>query len=476
MNDFRRRLFSVLCLGGFSAASFAAGNAPSNAPKPAPAVLSPAEMREAAALRDGALQGTGAFAIVKSLTVEVGPRPAGSAGDKAAVAWALAKMKSLGLANVHSEKVMVPHWDRGVGEGWIMTPSRQPVALLALGGSIGTPETGTDAPVVRAESTAALEAMPAADVAGKIVFLDVHMQRTEDMAGYAGAVPARGLGWAAASKKGAVALLLRSIGTDHNRLAHTGGMRADETARPIPAVALSNPDADQLAATLELGKPVSFHLRVSARALPEEESANVIGEVPGSEHPEEIVLLAAHLDSWDPGTGAIDDGAGVAVVLETARRLQALPQAPKRTVRVVLYANEEFGLSGAIAYGEAHKAEFANLVAAAECDSGGDPVFRLTGKVPAAGRPALDTLATLLRPLGVAAATTEGDGGADLIPLAGAPIVAMEQDARNYFDFHHTANDTLDKIDPKNLDRVVAAFSAFAYVATRAPGGFRGAP
>jgi hypothetical protein len=192
------------------------------------------------------------------------------------------------------------------------------------------------------------------------------MQRTTDITGYANAVPARGFGWAAASKKGAVALLLRSIGTDHNRLAHTGGMRPDDAARRIPSAAISNPDADELAELLAAGGSVIFHLQLGARDLPPEDSANVVGEIPGSELPQEIVLLGAHLDSWDPGTGALDDGAGVAIVVETARRLAALPRHPRRTVRVVLFANEEFGLSGARAYAEAHKDELAQIAVAAE--------------------------------------------------------------------------------------------------------------
>src|SRR5436190_1486191 len=239
-----------------------------------------------------------------------------------------------------------------------------------VAGTGGTPENGLEAPVVRAESLAALNAMDPATVAGKIVFLDVNMQRTTDITGYANAVPARGFGWSAASKKGAVALLLRSIGTDHARLAHTGGQRPDETARRIPSAALSNPDADLLAEVLAAGGPVTFHLQLGARDLPQEDSANVVGEIPGSELPQEVVLLGAHLDSWDPGTGALDDGAGVAVVVETAHRLAALPKPLRRTVRVVLYANEEFGLSGARAYAEAHKDELPRITVAAESDLG----------------------------------------------------------------------------------------------------------
>lgn len=467
------KILRMLCLASAFALSNVALAAAAKKPAPPPAALDAAELAQAAALRDAALAGTGAYDLVRALTVEVGPRPAGSPGDKAAVAWGLATLRRLGFENVHAEAVKVPHWDRGEAEGWIVTPARRPVALLALGGSIGTPETGVDAPVVRAESLAALAAMDEAAVRGKIVFLDVKMARTKDITGYAGAVPARGMGWSAASKKGAVALLLRSIGTDHNRLAHTGAQRPDEGVRPIPAAAISAPDADLLAAQLADGAAVTFHLRLGARQLPPEESANVVGEIVGSELPQEVVLLGAHLDSWDPGTGAIDDGAGVAIVTETARRLGALAKHPRRTVRVVLYANEEFGLSGARGYAEAHQDELARIQVAAEADLGADPVVRVGGKVPADGQPALATLAALLRPLGIERNPEEGDGGADLSTLTGVPIVALEQDASRYFDFHHTANDTLDKVDPRNLDQVVAAFATFAYVAAQARQGFR---
>jgi hypothetical protein len=470
----RRAVAGVAVLAALGLVAVATAAAP---PKSAAQLetLSASELRQAAELRDAAVQGTDAYELVRSLTVHVGPRPAGSAGDKAAVAWALAMLRQLGFANVRAERVLVPHWDRGEADGWIEGPARRPVALLALGGSVGTPEGGVDAAVVRATSLQALDAMDAAAVAGKIVFLDVAMERTKDITGYANAVPARGAGWASASRKGAVALLLRSIGTDHNRLAHTGAMRPDEKARHIPAAALSNPDADVLAALLAEGE-VRFHLRLTARELPPEESANVIGEVVGSEKPEEIVLLGAHLDSWDPGTGAIDDGAGVAVVTETARRLAALPKHPRRTVRVVLFANEEFGLSGAHEYAEAHAAEIARHVAMAESDLGADPVLRVGGRVLEGAQPTLATLASLLKPLGVERNPQEGDGGADLSTLTGVPVVSLDQDARAYFDFHHTANDTLDKVDRKHLDQVVAAFVTFAYVAAQSPPGFRPTP
>jgi Zn-dependent M28 family amino/carboxypeptidase len=288
------------------------------------------------------------------------------------------------------------------------------------------------------------------------------MAVSRDGAGYGATVEQRSSGPVAAARRGAVALLIRSVGTDRNRLPHTGGTRYDETVRKIPAAALSNPDADLLAAQIAAGKPVTFELRLGARQLADEPSANVIGEIVGRERPREIVLLGCHLDSWDLGTGAL--GAGCAIVLEVGRRLLALPQRPRRTVRVVLFANEEFGLSGAKAYAEAHKAEIRDHVMTAEADLGSGRVYRLTSAVSAASLPALQEIVDLLSPLGIVYGDNDSAGGADLSPLRKelVPAVSLAHDASEYFDFHHTANDTLDKVDRGGLDQSVAAYLALA--------------
>ncbi len=415
-------------------------------------------------LRDEALAGTRAYDWVASLTTEVGPRLAGSRGDKAAVEWGVRVMRELAFANVRAEQVTVPHWERGVARGEIVSPHRQSVALTALGGSVGTAEEGLTAEVMRFESLAALERSPEGGLAGKIAFIDGRMARSRDGAGYGATVGQRSSGAIAAAKRGAVAVLIRSVGTDRNRLPHTGGMRYDETVRKIPAAALSNPDADLLAAQVASGKPVTFQLRLGARHLADELSANVIGEIVGRERPREIVLLGCHLDSWDLGTGAIDDGAGCAIVLEVGRRLLALPQRPRRTVRIVLFANEEFGLSGAKAYAESHKAEVRDHVMSAEADLGSGRVYRLSSAVSATALPALQEIVELLSPLGVVYGDNEGAGGADLSPLRKelVPAVSLAHDASEYFDHHHSANDTLDKVDRAGLDQSVAAYLVLA--------------
>jgi hypothetical protein len=432
----------------------------------------------AAALRDEALQGTQAFELVRSLTQEAGPRPAGSDGDRRAIEWALRKMRELGLSNVRAEKVKVPRWDPGVSTGEITAPWPQPMVLLPLGGSVGTPEGGIEAEVVEVRSLQDLEKADPAKVRGKIVFLSNRMQRRRDGSGYGEAVPARGRGAAVAGKLGAVALLIRSIGTDNNRTPHTGAMRYEEGGPQIPAAALSNPDADLLASQIASRKPVRFRLVLGSRALPEGESANVIGEVPGREKPDELVLLGCHLDSWFPGTGALDDGAGCAIVMEAARRIAALPQKPRRTIRVVLYANEEFGLSGARDYAEKHAAELPRHILAGESDFGSGRIWQVDSRIAPEALPAFDTIAKLLASLGIERGDNEAGGGADLSPLAPArvPVFGLNQDGTHYFDYHHTANDTLDKIDPKDLDQNVAAWAVVAYMAAEMPGDFGRGP
>jgi hypothetical protein len=436
----------------------------------------PEDVKAAAArLHEQALAGTRAYDIARSLTVEVGPRPAGSRAYDAAVEWGLRKMRELGFQNVHAEKTTVPHWVRGEESGEIVAPYPQPVHLAALGGSVGTPAAGIEAPVIEVLSLDAVARLDPAQVKGKIVFYNVSMKRTKDIAGYRDAVPVRGAGASAAAKLGAVAVLIRSIGTDHNRTPHTGAMRYQDGVEKIPAAALSNPDADLLAAEVTSGRPVTFRLKLGAHAEPDVETASVVGEIPGRERPEEVVVLGAHLDSWDLGTGAIDDAAGIAIMMETARRIGELPRKPRRTIRVVLFANEEFGTSGARSYAAAHKDELARHVMAGESDLGSGRVWRISSHVDPAKLPVVADLAKLL---GVEQGDNTAGGGSDLGPMSPArvPVLSLSQDATAYFDDHHTANDTLDKIDPKDLDQNVAAWAAVTYAVAEMPGDLGRAP
>ncbi len=430
-------------------------------------------------LQKQALAGDGALQTLHSLTTEVGPRPAGSAGDKAAVVWAAAKMKELGFDEVRLEAVSVPHWHRGRAHGEILAPFPQPVILEALGGSVATPPQGIEAQVLKVESLAALEALAAEQVAGKIVFFDGgKMPRARDGSGYRIAVAPRSQGAIKSAPKGAVAVLIRSAGTSRHRFAHTGAMRYADDVKRIPAAALTNADADLLSAQLAPGGPVTFRLILETKELAEEISHNVIGEIRGREKPEEIVLLGAHLDSWDLGTGAIDDGAGCAIVLEAARLIGELPQAPRRTVRVVLFANEEFGLSGARAYAAAREGEMALHKGATEADFGAGRVWSFRAGVEESRRQDVERIAALLEPLGIEFGGLEAYGGADLSPMAPfrVPRFDLRQDGTLYFDYHHTADDTFDKIVPEDLAQNVAAYATWAYALAEFEGDLGRAP
>ncbi len=434
------------------------------------AALETAVLETAAALRDSALAGTGAWDLLRSLTVEASPRFAGTPGDAAGVAWGVATLERLGFERVRAEPVAVPRWLRGEEEGWILDPFERRVVLTALGGSVGTAEPGLTAEVVAVEDLDELAALDDAAVAGRLVFFTRRMERTRDGTGYGRTVRARSRGPSAAAAKGAAGMLLRSVGTSTARVAHTGATRYDPELPKIPAAALSHADADLLEALLERGRPVRFRLRLTARSFADAESANVVGEVVGRERPEEVVLLACHLDSWDLGHGVVDDGAGCAIVIEAARRIAALSERPRRTVRVVLYANEEFGLSGARRYLEQHRDALARHVIGTESDLGAGRVWSFSTRVDPALVPAFDGIAGVLAELGIERGGNEAGGGADLGPLrrAGMPVVSLRQDATRYFDVHHTADDTLAQVVPADLDQNVAAYAAFAWWAAEA--------
>lgn len=438
------------------------------------ATWSEADLATAAALRDKAAAGTMAFEHVSSLVTEVGPRSAGSAGDAAAVRWAMNKLASLGFSNVRSQDVLVPHWVRGTAQVRIVAPFAQNLVAAAIGGSVGTAEEGIEADVLGVTSLDALTALPANSVSGKIVFIDERMMRTRDASGYGAAVKNRTQGASVASNLGAAALVIRSIGTSDNRIAHTGSIVYRTDAPRIPAFAIANPDADVLARQLKSGKPVRMRLQSTAREMPPAWSANVIGEIPGRGRAEEIVLLGAHLDSWDLGYGAIDDGAGVAIVTEAARLIGKLDRPPARTLRVVLFANEEFGLSGAKEYARLAGDEIGRHVLAVEADLGAGPVWRLQSSVAPEALPAIGDMHRVLAPLQIEAGDNTAQGGSDLRPLreAGVPILDLALDATHYFDVHHTSNDTLAQIDPKVLDQSVAAFAVAAYLAATKNGDF----
>lgn len=433
----------------------------------------PADLQTAQALRAAAADSGLAYELVDSLVTEVGTRPAGSANDARAVAWAVARLKALGFANVRAEAVPLRAWQRGEAHAHITAPYPHPLVMTALGNSVATPKEGLQAEIAYYPDLAALKADTSERARGRIVFIDQKTERTRDAAGYARAVAARGQGPAEAARRGAVALAIRSIGTDRDRLAHTGATRYAEGVPRIPALAVSVPDADLIARLTRYGQPVRMHLTLAAEDGVAASSANVIAEIPGSELPEEVVLLGAHLDSWDLGPGALDDGAGVGIVTAAAKLILDSGARPRRTVRVVLFANEENGFDGALAYGDRYKAQTHQFVG--ESDLGAGLVYRFQSRVRPEALPVVAQIAAALQPLAIAAGSNEAMPGPDAALLQRRhqwPALELSQDGSDYFDWHHTPNDTLDKVDPAKLRQNVAAWAVMAWLAAQSPLGF----
>ena len=433
-----------------------------------------AAISNATQLRDRALGDDTGWKIVESLTTEVGPRLAGSEADARAVQWAVAKFKQLGFDKVWTEPVTFPQWERRGEHGEVLGAHAQRLVLTALGGSPG----GTvEAEVVRFPDLATLQAAPAGSLAGKIAFVDYRMQKFRDGHDYGNGGGIRRNGPSAAIRAGAVAFLMRSAGTDSHRIPHTGATHFDDGLMPIPAAALSAPDADQLTRLAALGATrvrVALDCGWNGTAT----SANVIGEITGSKHPHEVVLIGGHLDSWDPGTGAIDDAAGIGITMAAAKLIADMPRHPARTIRVVAFANEERGLYGGNEYARKHAGEVAQHAIAAESDFGAGRIYGFDAHVSDAAKPAIQQIASVLAPLGIEYMAGKGDPESDIGPSTenGVAWAWLGHDGTDYFDLHHTADDTLDKIDPKALAQNVAAYAVFTYLAASADGGFGSAP
>jgi len=423
---------------------------------------------EATEFRDSAMQGTHAFDWVERLTTEVGPRLAGSPAEARARTWAVARLTELGFDNVHVEPFEIDGWERGQEHGRIVTPYPQPLILTALGGSVATPPEGLEADVAVFANLAALKRAPVGSLTGKIAYVGHAMRATQDGShyGYFGAL--RREGASVAASKGAVGLLIRSIGTDSHRMPHTGAMRYAAEQPKIPAAALSNPDADQIERIARRNQPIRVSLTLTPTFTGKVASGNVIADITGSEHPDQVVIIGGHLDAWDLATGAIDDGAGVAITLETAHRILASGKRPKRTIRLILWGAEEVGLLGGYAYREKYKDTLENHVAGTESDFGAGRIWRVTSRVSAQAKPLIDLIAEMVEPLGVAPGpNTIAGSGPDLTPMveAGMPSFRFVQDGNDYFNLHHTPDDTLDKIEPAAMDQNVAAFLVFTWLA-----------
>ncbi len=473
---------TLVCVGFLLAATsaFAESGSPAEAstttstPTATPDVFSPQTLSDLKRLQQAALSSDYAYRQVAHLADNIGPRLSGSAQAAKAVEYVASELKAIGC-EVQLEKVRVPHWVRGEETATLMQfpgqaeNTTQKIVLCALGPSVATTADGITAEVVTVKDFDELKALPREKVAGRIVLFNYPFDKQMAAEGrggeaYGEAVVYRSDGPSAAARQGAVACLVRSVGGADYRLPHTGQTQYADDAPKIPAGAVTAEDADLIVDLARQG-PVKIKLVLTPQTLPDVESANVIGEIKGSEHPEQIVIVSGHLDSWDLGTGAIDDGAGVALSMEAANLIRKLNLRPKRTIRVVAWMNEENGLAGSKQYAKDHEKEWTNHFAAIETDGGaGHPIgLNIKGKTEI--KKILGPVAAILQKSGAGMLNFVEHCGADIESLEKADVPAFSpiQDSRFYFNYHHTAADTLDKIVPKELGENSAVVAVVAY-------------
>lgn len=409
------------------------------------------------------MKDSAAWNRIALLTETFGNRLSGSTALEQAIDWVMARMKEDGLDNVHAEAVMVPHWVRGAESAEMLTPRRARLPMLGLGGSIGTPASGITAQVLVVSSFAELEAR-ASEAAGKIVLFNAPWTNYGETGAY------RRQGAIAAARAGAVASLVRSVTPYSMRTPHTGNMQYDSTVRRIPHAAITAEDAAMLARYSARGEPVTVKLLMSAQTLPDARSRNVMGEIRGSQFPDEVIVMGGHIDSWDVGRGAMDDAGGVVAAWEALKVLKRLGLTPKRTIRVVGWTNEENGGRGGVAYRDAHRDQLENHLLAIESDGG---VFKPEGfgfTGPDAAMATVKEIGALLQKIGSGAIST-GGGGADIGPIMalGVPGMGLNVDGSRYFWYHHTDADTVGKLDPREVAMCVATLAVMAYVVADMP-------
>jgi hypothetical protein len=441
----------------------------------------PQLLKDLVNLRDAALDSEYAYKQVAELSENIGPRMAGSPQAEYAVEYVANELRKLGL-DVHLEEVKVRHWVRGVESGELVqyagqaSESTQRLALTALGGSGATPVEGITADVIVVGSFDELKSLGREGVAGKIVLFNVHFDEKQAAGGYSpeayeDAVAYRSTGAKAAAALGAVGSLVRSLGTAAYRLPHTG---YSEPAG-IPAGAVSVEDADLISHLTRQGT-VRLHLTLTPRVFPEVVSHNIVADIRGTEHPEQVVIISAHLDSWDLGTGATDDGAGVAIALEAAHLVQQYKLHPKRTIRLIAWMDEENSGRGREAYERLHRVEFANHVGAIESDAGAGYPMGFLAKMKPEGASLLSPMLEVLKSIGATVLRNTSDSPGfdlELLANAGVPCFAPLQDTRSYFHYHHTAADTLDKIVPRELQENAAAVVVLGYTLANLPATLR---
>lgn len=462
------RLLAVLALGALSLA--------------VPVLAqSPETIARAESLRDRALVENRGYEIVADLTTRFGPRLAGSASEQASAAWGAELFRSLGFTNVEIESFPLAYWERGTATAEILAPFPQPLVVVALGGSPATPGAGIEGEVVVFETFQQLLDAEEGSVRGKIAMVLQDTVQAQDGRGYGATSPIRGRGPIEAGRRGAVGFVLRSLGTHDHRFAHAGATTVGEGQ--IPAFAMSPPDADQVRRIVARSdRPIRLRLTSTSGYGRDSRSQNVIGEVLGT-HPDEVIVIGGHLDSWDLGTGAIDDGAGVAITAAALALIAEMPVKPRRTIRVVWWGAEEVsqpppaqGLAGGRFYAERRRDGIGGHVAISESDFGAGRIYSLALPAGAGNTDFQKAAMRVLTPLGIlwdgAPATGGGPDTGPTVAL-GVPAFRLNQDGTDYFDWHHTADDVLDRIDPEAMDQNVAAWAAFLWLLADSDVDFR---
>lgn len=415
----------------------------------------------AEAARDRALTDPRAYDFVRDLTTEVGARPAGSEAEARGRDFAVARLRALGFSNVRVETFPITAWSRGAESASLVAPYAMPLAMIGLGGSTPTPPGGVEGPAAVFRTYADLLAAPQGSLSGKIAVVLEPMTRTQDGSGYGAANPLRRAGPSEAARRGAVGYLVRSLATGVSREPHTGALNYAADAPKIPAAAISVIDAEQIGRLADRGAPIRIRLKMANASAPAL-AWTVLGDLPGGDLRDQAVIVGGHLDSWDPGVGAIDDGAGMAIAIAAARIAGEGPLPLRRTLTVALFGAEEMDFSNA-AFTAAHAADVSRIAAIGEIDEGSDRIWKLEGPAGVASLPEFRTLAAVLAPIGVRVSDVPARfGGSDIQGLnaLGAPLVDLSQDASRYFDWHHSSEDTLDKIDRDQMNQAVAAWAA----------------
>lgn len=419
-------------------------------------------------LKNKGLQDPMAYELLKDLTSNIGHRLSGSKNFEEAVQWGKKELVKAGADSVWLEPVTIPHWVRGIeiASALIGTNKKEELAICALGGSIGTPKNGIQASVIEVKSFEDLKQL-GEKAKGKIIFYNRSFDRTKvnTFEAYSGAVDQRSKGAIEAAKVGAVAVIVRSMTNTIDKVPHTGMMSYNDTVPKIPAAAVSTEDADLLSGHLKNGQKVSIHLQLGCKTLSDVQSYNVIGQIRGTERPDEIILVGGHLDSWDKGTGAHDDGSGVAHSIEVIRLLKSLPERPKRTIRVVLFANEENGLKGGKAYAARLQNKNEKHLAAIESDAGGFLPIGFGVTTDSAKFTKIKSYSSYLEIIG-AERISKGGGGADISTLEsyGTALIGLNLNSQRYFDYHHSDHDTIDKVHPRELELGAIAIAILSWV------------